>query len=132
MFPEMLFVVTAYATGCDTLPGSRTKSGTVPVTGFTLAADLRVLPMGSIVEIEGLAGKRQVHDVGGAVRGRHIDMFVATCAEARSWGRQRRRVRILHTPQPVAAEGRARPSRSGLDAPTRDGVQRPPARATSE
>jgi cystine transport system substrate-binding protein len=90
-----LFVVTMYGTGCDTLAGSRTKAGTLPVVGFTVAADPRVLPLGSIVEIEGL-GERQVHDVGGAVLGRTVDVYVSNCREARAWGRRSLRVRVLH------------------------------------
>ena len=132
MVPEFLFVVTAYATGCDTLPSSRTKAGTTPVVGFTVAADPRVLPIGSIVAIEGLPGQRQVHDVGGAVRGRHVDLFLASCAEARAWGRQRRRVLVLHTPQRGAAPESARSSSGDPDARARDGAQRPAARAPSE
>ena len=91
----LTFVVTAYATGCDTLPGSRTKAGTLPVAGFTLAADPRVLPLGSIVWIEGL-GERMVVDVGSKVRGRHLDLYVDSCAEARTWGRRSRAVRVMH------------------------------------
>jgi hypothetical protein len=51
-----------------------------------------VLPLGSI---EGL-GERQVHDIGGAVRGKHVDVYVSGCKEARAWGRQARLVRVLH------------------------------------
>ena len=93
----MLFVVTSYATGCDTRPGSRTKAGTLPVAGFTIAADPAVLPLGSIVRVEGL-GERMVHDVGRAVRGRHVDVFARSCAEARQFGKQSRRLRVLHVP----------------------------------
>jgi 3D (Asp-Asp-Asp) domain-containing protein len=85
-----LYIVTAYSIGCDA-PGPRTKAGTLPVAGHTIAADPRVLPIGSIVEIESL-GVRQVHDVGSAIKGRRIDIYVATCAEARAWGRRERRV----------------------------------------
>lgn len=95
----VIFTITAYSVccgpTCDTLPGARTKAGTLPVVGFTAAADPRVLPLGSIVEIEGL-GVRQVHDVGGAVRGRHVDVFVSSCREARQWGRRSVRVRVIH------------------------------------
>lgn len=92
----VLFTITAWSTGCDTRPGALTKAGTHPVVGFTAAADPRVLPIGSIVEIEGL-GERQVHDVGGKVRGLQLDVFVSSCAEARRWGRRPRRVRVVHT-----------------------------------
>jgi 3D (Asp-Asp-Asp) domain-containing protein len=89
-----LWTVTAYGLTCDA-PGPLTKAGTRPVAGFTIAADPRVLPLGSIVWIEGL-GERQVHDIGGAVRGKHVDVYVSNCREARQWGRQARLVRVLH------------------------------------
>jgi 3D (Asp-Asp-Asp) domain-containing protein len=91
----LLWTITAYSTGCDTRPGARTKAGTTPVPGFTAAADPRVLPLGSIVWVEGL-GELQVQDVGSAVRGRTLDLYVSSCAEARLWGRRRARVRVLH------------------------------------
>ena len=94
MIPALLWTVTAYALGCDA-PGPRTRAGTLPVPGFTAAADPRVLPLGSIVWIEGL-GRRQVHDVGSAVRGRHLDVYVSGCAEARKWGKRTRAVHVLH------------------------------------
>lgn len=92
-----LFVITMYAVGCDVTHGHPTKAGTQPIAGFTVAADPRVLPLGSIVEIDGV-GERMVHDVGGLVRGRHIDIFVSTCGEARQWGRKERIVRVVHVP----------------------------------
>lgn len=95
MILALTWVASAYAIGCDVHPGSLTKAGTVPVPGFTIAADPRVLPLGSIVEIDGL-GVRMVQDVGGAVRGRHLDLFVSSCREARAWGRRRVRVRVIH------------------------------------
>ena len=91
---ELLWLVTAYAVGCDVKPGSLTKAGTTPVAGFTVAADPRILPLGSIVYVEGW-GQRMVHDVGGGVKGRHVDMFVSSCKEAKRI-RQRRRVTVLH------------------------------------
>lgn len=95
MTAALFWTITAWATGCDTKPGALTKAGTKPVPGFTAAADPRVLPLGSIVWIEGL-GQRVVHDVGGKVRGRHLDLFVESCGEARRWGKQTRLVRVLH------------------------------------
>lgn len=92
-----LWLVTQYGLTCDA-PGPRTKAGTTPVAGHTAAADPRVLPLGSIVWIEGL-GQRQIHDVGPAVRGRHVDVYSDDCREARAWGRQRRRVTVLHVPR---------------------------------
>lgn len=92
--PEILWLVTAYATGCDTKPNHPTKAGTMPVPGFTAAADPRVLPIGSIVWIDGL-GERMIHDIGGKVKGRHIDVFMDNCRDA--WrATSRRRVKVLH------------------------------------
>lgn len=91
------WLISAYGYGCDCVPGNRTKAGTLPVSGHTVAADPRVLPIGSIVHIEGL-GERQVHDVGSAVKGRHIDVYFDSCAEARRWGKQWRKVKVLHRP----------------------------------
>jgi 3D (Asp-Asp-Asp) domain-containing protein len=93
-----LFVITMYAVGCDVERGHATKAGTQPVVGFTVAADPSVLPLGSIIDIEGF-GERMVHDVGGLVRGRHVDIFVSSCREARRWSRRERLVRIVHVPQ---------------------------------
>lgn len=89
-----LFVVTGYATGCDTRPGALTKSGTAPVVGVTVAADPDVVPLGSVVHIEGF-GERVVHDTGGKVRGRRLDVFMASCGEAVEFGRQQRQVKVL-------------------------------------
>lgn len=91
-----VFVVTAYATGCDSLPGALTKSGKPPVVGVTVAADPHVVPLGSVVYIDGI-GEREVHDIGGAVKGRRLDLFVGSCGEARRFGRQQRQVRVVRT-----------------------------------
>ncbi|MBQ2663127.1 MAG: SH3 domain-containing protein [Clostridia bacterium] len=45
------------------------------VVGLAIAADPRLLPMGSKVYIEGV-GYRTVRDVGGAIKGAHIDNLV--------------------------------------------------------
>lgn len=91
----VLWVITAFAPGCGAT--GLTKAGTTPVSGHVIAADPAVLPIGSIVHIDGM-GRRQVQDTGSAIRGRHVDVFFDDCAEARRWGRQQRAVRILHTP----------------------------------
>ena len=94
-----LFIITMYATGCDTKPGALTKAGILPVIDFTVAADPRVLPIGTIIEIEGFTGPRLVHDIGGKVKGKHVDLFVGSCSTAINWGRRTRAVRVLHLPR---------------------------------
>lgn len=91
------FVITAYCLGPGA-PGPLTASGVRPVAGHTVAADRSVLPIGSIIEIDGV-GQRMVQDVGSAVLGRHVDLFMDDCRSAIKWGRQRRSVRVLHVPK---------------------------------
>jgi 3D (Asp-Asp-Asp) domain-containing protein len=83
---EAVFVISAFSVGCDVKPNHPTKAGTHPM----------VLPIGSIVEIEGLRGERMSHDVGSGVKGRHLDVFMASCREARAWGKRKRLVRVTH------------------------------------
>lgn len=51
-----------------------------------IAADTSLIPMGSILEIEGF-GKAIVLDTGGYIKGYRLDLLVATDAEAFAWGR---------------------------------------------
>ena len=72
----------------------RTKAQTIPVEGFTLAS--RQYPVGTIVRIDGAL--HQVHDLGGPdVPG--FDLFFNTHGDALRFGRQRRRVEIVHLPK---------------------------------
>lgn len=57
-----------------------TYSGVKAVEGITIAADIRKLPIGTKVYIEGL-GERIVQDIGGAIKGNKIDVFYDTHAE---------------------------------------------------
>lgn len=54
-----------------------TASGKPTEVGWTVAADTSVLPMGSIIYVEGL-GFREVMDRGGGVNGNHIDILLPT------------------------------------------------------
>lgn len=61
-----------------------TAGGTKPTPGITAAADWDELPAGSVIYIEGI-GIRVIEDTGGAVKGRALDVLVASHAEAESW-----------------------------------------------
>ena len=61
----------------------QTASGKPTEVGWTAAADWSVLPKGSIIYIPGL-GFREVQDVGGGVKGKHIDVLMTTHQEALS------------------------------------------------
>lgn len=91
-----IFTITAYcscAKCCGKTDGI-TYSGAKVQEGFTCAADLSVLGLGSIVEIEGL-GIRTVQDKGSKVKGDHIDVYFPTHSEALKFGKQYRKVKIL-------------------------------------
>ena len=51
----------------------------------TIAADLKVFPFGTRLRVPGY-GVGRVEDIGGAIKGRHIDVWFPSHAEARRWG----------------------------------------------
>jgi 3D (Asp-Asp-Asp) domain-containing protein len=74
----------------------RTASGR-PVGRGLIAADPRVLPLGSRVRIEAgeFSGEYVVADTGGAVRGRRVDIWTPTAREAMRFGRRAVRLTVL-------------------------------------
>ncbi len=94
----VVFVVTAYSWECGALPHGITKSGRPAVPEWTVAADPRVIPLGALIELEGVHphGRQfwRVEDVGGAIKGHRLDIFLGTCQAARSWGKRKVRVRV--------------------------------------
>jgi 3D (Asp-Asp-Asp) domain-containing protein len=95
----IVLLATAYSIHCGAEPGSLTKAQTRPQAGMTVAADPRVLPLGSRIIIRGLPGVWHVHDTGPKVKGRHIDLFVRDCQEANNWGRRRVQAWVVHIPK---------------------------------
>lgn len=78
--------VTAY-TG-----GGITATGLVPVSAASagrgiVAVDPRVIPLGSLVYVEGY-GEAIAADTGGAVKGNVVDIYVDSYSEAVNWGRR--------------------------------------------
>ena len=86
---------TAY---CD---GGATRSGVQAASGL-VAADPRVLPLGTTIRVTGLKSKRPqtftVADTGAEVKGHEIDIFIRDCARAKTFGRRRVQVRVLKQP----------------------------------
>jgi len=84
------YTATAYC-----LPG-RTASGK-PVSRGLIAADPRVLPLGTRVRLEAgsFSGEYVVADTGGAVKGRRIDIWTPTVREARQFGRRAVKLTVL-------------------------------------
>jgi 3D (Asp-Asp-Asp) domain-containing protein len=74
----------------------RTASGR-PVTKGLIAADPRVLPLGSRVRLEAgsYSGEYTVADTGGAIRGKKIDIWTPSSREANRFGRRTVKLVVL-------------------------------------
>jgi 3D (Asp-Asp-Asp) domain-containing protein len=74
----------------------KTASGVVVRRGI-IAADPRVLPLGSIVRLQAgkYSGIYTVMDTGGAIRGRRIDIYLPTRSEAIAFGNRDVKVEVL-------------------------------------
>ena len=65
----------------------RTASGDMVRHGI-IAADPRVLPLGTVVDIAGL-GRYTVKDTGRAIKGLRIDIWMGSCTAAINYGRRK-------------------------------------------
>jgi len=88
---------------CGKYPSNKyygiTKTGTRAKVG-TIAVDPKVIPMGTKMYVEGLYGAKnygvgKAEDIGGAIKGKIIDLYFDTHAETIQWGRQQVNVYIL-------------------------------------
>lgn len=85
------FKITAYGADCLGCSGT-TYTGTTPQIDKTIAVDPNVIPLGSTVLIN---GKEYIaEDIGGAIKGNVIDLFVGTEEESIGWGVQYHEVYI--------------------------------------
>ncbi|MED3794107.1 LysM peptidoglycan-binding domain-containing protein [Niallia alba] len=93
---EITVEATAYTADCKGCSG-------VTATGINLkdnpnkkliSVDPSVIPLGSTVYVEGY-GTAIAGDTGGAIKGKKIDVLVATKSEALNWGRKQVSVKIL-------------------------------------
>ncbi len=86
----MTFHATAYALKGRTRMGTNVRRGVV-------AADPRVLPLGSVVQIKAgkYTGVYTVHDTGGRIKGNIIDVWVPSNHEARQFGRRKVQLSVL-------------------------------------
>lgn len=84
------FRATAYCLKGRTASGRNVSRGIV-------AADTRILPLGTRIQISGGAysGTYTVADTGGAVRGNKVDIWVPSCSEANRFGRRNVMVSVL-------------------------------------
>jgi 3D (Asp-Asp-Asp) domain-containing protein len=75
-----------------------TATGTTARAGRTVAVDPKVIPLGSRIFIEGL-GERIAEDVGGGIKGNHIDVYLGTVPQAFRFGVKRGRVSVIAPPR---------------------------------
>jgi 3D (Asp-Asp-Asp) domain-containing protein len=82
---RLAFSASAYCKGLVTASGVAVQSGVV-------AADPELLPVGSVLEMDGLPSKYNgiytVMDTGPAVQGRQLDIYMWSCNEALQFGRK--------------------------------------------
>jgi 3D (Asp-Asp-Asp) domain-containing protein len=93
--PAVTFTATAYSLRGHTATGG-------PVRRGIIAADRRLLPLGTLVRLEAgsYSGEYLVADTGGAVRGRKIDIWVPQTSEAMRFGRRPVRLTVLTRTRP--------------------------------
>ena len=84
------FKATAYSLRGRTASGVTTQPGVV-------AADPKVLPLGSVIEIKAgsYSGVYTVHDTGSAVKGNLVDVWMPSSREARQFGRRSIKLQVL-------------------------------------
>jgi len=96
---RLRFMATAYCKGQTTASG-------VGVTTGIVAADRRLLPEGSVIQIDGLLGSAAslpdryrgiytVMDTGPWINGRHVDLYLWSCNEALTFGKRDTMITVL-------------------------------------
>ncbi|CAM3063837.1 3D domain-containing protein [Filibacter tadaridae] len=94
---EMLVTATAYTAYCEGCSG-------VTYTGIDLrsnpdqkviAVDPSIIPLGSRVWVEGY-GEAIAGDIGGAIKGHIIDVFIENKQDALKWGRKKIKIKVLN------------------------------------
>lgn len=97
----LLAKVTAYSNGGGGIPlGARTYAGTRARWGV-VAIDPAVIPLGSLLLIDGHPGTTFVaEDTGTAIKGHAIDLWLPDPVAARRYGSQHRRITIIREGPP--------------------------------
>jgi 3D (Asp-Asp-Asp) domain-containing protein len=123
---RLRFAATAYCKGTTTATGVGVRTGIA-------AADPKVLPPGSVVEVGGQgkhSGIYTIMDTGPAVRGRIIDIYMWSCYEALEFGRRSVPVTVLRLGWNPKATGGGLVERSAPAPPTTPPATPPSSRLT--
>src|SRR5690606_6605064 len=91
---ERTFIVTAYSQRPEEGTGDGIKYTELPVDYGIVAVDPRVIPLGSVLWIEGY-GYALAADIGGAIKGNRLDVFFPDTQKALEFGRRECRVRLV-------------------------------------
>lgn len=100
IYKDEIFEATAYCLRGKTASGIYVKKGIV-------AADPKVLRLGTRIHLTAgrYSGNYLVADTGKKIKGKTLDIWVPSCAEARRWGRKKVKVKIIGK---VSFKGKAR------------------------
>jgi 3D (Asp-Asp-Asp) domain-containing protein len=86
------FEATAYCRGETTASGVGVRAGIA-------AADPKILPIGSVIRLDGVDAPYQgiytVLDTGPEIQGREVDVYMWSCTEAKNFGRKKVLVSVL-------------------------------------
>lgn len=120
---RLRFRATAYCKGTTTASGAGIQTGIA-------AADPDLLPVGSVIRVEGLStrynGIYTILDTGPRVKGRQVDIYMWNCNEALAFGRRTIGLQVMRlgwnprssTPERVGAEFRRREAELSAPAPS--------------
>lgn len=119
---RLRFRATAYCKGTTTASGAGIQTGIA-------AADPDLLPVGSVIRVEGLSARYNgiytILDTGPRVKGRQIDIYMWSCNEALAFGRRTIGLQVMRlgwnprtsTPERVGSEFRKREAELTAPAP---------------
>lgn len=91
----MTFESTGYSTQQRGLSTHTAMGINLLVNPRVIAVDPRQIPLGSLVEVQGM-GVYVAGDTGGAIKGRIIDVHFPTVGQAMNWGRRNVKIRVLN------------------------------------
>lgn len=80
---------------CGKWAGGKTYSGTMPAAGRTIAVDKSIIPMGSVILIDGI---EYIAEDTGNFKGKHIDIYFDSHKQALNFGVQRKEIFIKNEP----------------------------------
>lgn len=92
----MTVIVTAYC-ACSICCGASADGKTATGRSAALkgvAVDPKLIPLGSRLDIPGYGNWQLADDVGGAIKGKHIDIRFKTHKEAKKWGTRKLKIRV--------------------------------------